>query len=178
MHGYHDVFNRLPAAAIVDKDGKPLLSWRVAILPYLEQEALYKQFKLDEPWDSPNNIKLLDKMPRIYGPPGDKTVYRVFTGPGTVFDGKQGLKLTAIPDGTINTIIVVEAQEAVPWTKPEELPYADKDPLPKLGGKEGFVVLMCDGSVKTFRADYNVQQMRYAILRADGNVIDFTQLER
>jgi hypothetical protein len=184
FHDYHDVHKRFPAAAIFDKDGKALLSWRVALLPSLEQAALYKEFKLDEPWDSAHNIKLLPKMPRIFGPPGDgddagKTVYRVFTGPGTVFDGRTGLKITSISDGTTNTILAVEAREAVPWTKPEELPYKDKEPLPKLGAdKKNFVVLMCDGSVMTFRPDFNEQQMRYAILRADGNIVDFSQLER
>ena len=63
-----------PPQAICDKDGKPLLSWRVAILPELREFALYRQFKLDEAWDSPHNLKLLAKMPRIYAPPaGIKT---------------------------------------------------------------------------------------------------------
>jgi hypothetical protein len=180
FHNYESNNGRFPAGAISDKDGKPLLSWRVAILPYLEQNGLYQQFKLDEPWDGPNNKKLLDKMPAVYGAgEGGKTNYRVFTGPGTVFDGKQGLRFINITDGTSNTILAVEAAEAVPWTKPEELPYNEKEPLPKLGaGKTGFAVLMCDGSVRDFRADYDMQQMRHAILRADGNVVDFSKLDR
>ena len=60
----------LPPAAICDKRGKPLLSWRVLILPYLEQDALFKEFKLDEPWDSEHNKKLLKKMPKVYAIPG------------------------------------------------------------------------------------------------------------
>src|SRR5206468_5253686 len=61
MHSYHDVYKRLPSGAVQDKDGKALLSWRVHLLPFLEQEALFKEFKLDEPWDSDNNKKLLAK---------------------------------------------------------------------------------------------------------------------
>ena len=187
FHSYHDTFKSFPPAAVYDKDGKKaLLSWRVLILPFLEQGNLAKEIKMDEAWDSDHNKKVLEKMPAIFGPIGTKkeevgkTYYRVFTGPGTVFDGKQGIKMVGIPDGTSNTILVVEANEAVDWTKPEELVYKDKEALPKLGGhtKDSFAVLMCDALVKTFRQDFDEQQMRYAILRADGNPVDFTKLER
>src|SRR5207302_1956982 len=67
---YADAFGRAPAAAICDKNGKPLLSWRVAILPFIEQDNLYKQFHLDEPWDSDHNKKLLARMPNVYALPG------------------------------------------------------------------------------------------------------------
>jgi hypothetical protein len=186
MHSYHDANKRLPAAAVYDKDGKALLSWRVLILPHLEQAALAKEIKMDQAWDSDDNKKVLAKMPAVFGPIGTKeedmgkTYYRVFTGPGTVFDGTKGIGLVTIADGTSNTILVVEANEAVEWTKPDELPYKDKEALPKLGGhtKGGFAVVMCDGSVMNFRQDFDEKQMRNAILRADGNVVDFTKLER
>jgi hypothetical protein len=187
MHSYHDQFKSLPPAAVYDKDGKKaLLSWRVLILPYLDQGNLAKQFKMDEPWDSDNNKKLLDKMPSVFGPISNKkedagkTHYRVFTGPGTVFEGTKGIRFMAITDGTSNTILAVEANEAVEWTKPGDLEFKDKEALPKLGGhtKGGFAVLMCDGSAKIFRPDFDEKQMRNAILRADGNLVDFTKLER
>src|SRR5262245_822885 len=88
FHNYHDLYNGMPSAAICDKNGKPLLSWRVAILPLIEQDNLYKQFKLDEPWDSEHNKKLIPMMPKIYAvpnvsKPGDTdTYYRVFYGNG------------------------------------------------------------------------------------------------
>ena len=91
-HNLHETYGQLPPDAISDaKTGRPLLSWRVAILPFIEQGDLYKQFKLNEPWDSPHNIALLDKMPAKFevagtDPPKGHTYFQVFTGPGTLFD--------------------------------------------------------------------------------------------
>src|SRR5262245_50271856 len=97
MHLYCEYNGRrFPAAAICGKDGRPLLSWRVQILPYLEEEKLYKQFKLDEPWDSQHNLALLPQMPTVYRSPSEaevqadpgNTFYQVFVGPGAAFEGK------------------------------------------------------------------------------------------
>ena len=136
---------------------KPLLSWRVAILPYIEQVDLYKQFKLNEPWDSPNNKKLIEKMPKIYaspkpGKPGYTHVQMVI-GPNAM--SPVGTKFPAsFPDGTSNTIAVIEAAEPVIWTKPDDvmLPGKElpKDLKKKFGGlfPGGFNVAMWDGSVR------------------------------
>src|SRR5260370_17458575 len=149
--GYHDPYQFLPPAAVCSKEnGKTLLSWRVLILPFIEEDNLYRQFKLDEPWDSPNNIKLLPRMPKIYAPIGKKTkepyttFYQAFVGPGAAMESRLdknsflGAKGTSLPrdflDGTSNTIGIVEAPEPVPWSKPADLPYDDKKPLPKVGG--------------------------------------------
>jgi hypothetical protein len=158
LHDYHDTYLCFPAAAIYSKGGKPLLSWRVAILPYLDQQELYKQFHLDEPWDSEHNKKLLAKMPKFYAPtvPGltkdpYATFYQVFTGKGAIFEGKEGVSLTQITnaDGAANTLLVVEASEAVPWTKPQDLHYDPDKPPPKLGCHFRHVspALFADGSV-------------------------------
>jgi prepilin-type processing-associated H-X9-DG protein len=157
MHNYNDTNNQIPGA-ICDKDGKPLLSWRVAILPYIEQDNLYKQFKLDEPWDSDHNKKLLDKMPRIFELPGrpvkaGHTHYRTFVGEkGSWKKYDDAVTIPAsFPDGLSNTWMIAEAEEAVVWTKPDEL-LADGKTPPKLGKffSGGFNVAFWDGSVRYF----------------------------
>jgi hypothetical protein len=146
---------RLPAAAS-RKGGEPLLSWRVAILPWLEEFSLYERFHLDEAWDSPHNASLLKEMPRVYAPVAHKnttpyaTHYQGFVGPGAVFDGDEGTRIADVIDAAAPTLMIVEAAEPVPWTKPEDLPYADGKPLPKLGGQfeDGAYVACADGSAR------------------------------
>ena len=127
-----------PTAAIYSKGGKPLLSWRVALLKSFDED-LWEEFKTDEPWDSPHNKKLIKKMPKIYALPGVETkepgmtFFQVFTGKGAVFEGKEGLKLTDQLRRDGPQFMIVEAGEPVVWTKPEDLTYDPKKPLPKLG---------------------------------------------
>ncbi|MBX9583773.1 MAG: DUF1559 domain-containing protein [Gemmataceae bacterium] len=181
MHGYADTYGAFPPAAVVDKEGRPLLSWRVLILPYIEQDNLYKQFKLDEPWDGPNNKKLLAKMPKVYAmpekaaPDATTTYYRVFTGRGAAFDLLQGVKLPAgFPDGTSNTLLVATAAEAVPWSKPDELPFDPDADMTKLLGffTNGVCnVAYADGSVRGFKKTVKPQTLNLVIQRDDGMVI-------
>jgi hypothetical protein len=141
MSGYYGKHKRFPPAAVCDKGGKPLLSWRVAVLPFIEQEALYERFRLDEAWDSTHNHALLAEMPDVYAAPhrpevhAGNTVYQVFVGAGTAFDSKQPLRLPPhdFPGGPRELFLIVEAAEPVPWTKPADLPYAPAQPLPPLG---------------------------------------------
>jgi Protein of unknown function (DUF1559) len=179
MHNYHDTYQTFPAQAVYDNKGKALLSWRVTLLPFLEQEALYKEFHLDEPWDSEHNMKLLERMPRVFANPADppgkgkNTVYLGFVGKGAVFEGKKGIRITDIPDGTSNTIMFVEATPGVPWTKPEDLPYDPAKDLPKVGGVTpgGFNAGMCDGSVRFISNSINEKTLRLLIERNDGQPI-------
>jgi hypothetical protein len=190
LHNYHDVYGAFPCPAVYGKGGTPLLSWRVAILPFVEQAGLYKQFRFEEPWDSAHNKKLLDKMPAVYGLPGAKgvaphaTYYRVFTGPNAAFPQPRvlrpgqvtfGLRLAQIVDGASNTLLVVEAGEAVPWTKPDELAYDPKKPLPKLGGlfPEGLHAALADGSVKFLDRKVEEKALRALITPAGGEVVDW-----
>lgn len=175
MHNYLDHHGTLPPPAVHDKGGRPLLSWRVLILPYIEQKELFEEFRLDEAWDSPHNVRLLERMPKIYAPfDGSSppqpytTFYQVFVGKGTAFEGPGGLHLPAdFPDGSSDTFLVVEAGEAVPWTKPEDLSYAPDRPLPKLGGlfKDGFRAALVDGSIRSISKEISEKTIRAAITR-------------
>jgi RNA polymerase sigma factor (sigma-70 family) len=173
-----------PSGSFVRVDGKPLLSWRVAILPYIDQMALYRQFRLDEPWDSPHNKKLLAKIPAIYAPVRGPsrveggTYYRAFVGQGAGFEPRKMLRFSSFSDGTSNTLLVVEAARPVPWTKPEDLPYVPDQALPALGGQfDGhFYALFADASVKLISRNADEEMLRRAITRDDGWPIDFTRL--
>jgi prepilin-type processing-associated H-X9-DG protein len=185
MHNYASTNGSLPPHAIYDKNGKPLLSWRVLILPYIEQDALYKKFHLDEPWDSEHNKKLLAQMPVVYAG-GDmkalkahETHYQGFHGKGAIFEGKKGIPFPAgIPDGTSNTILVVEAARAVPWTKPDDIPFDDskepsKELLKKVGGvfPGGFNAAFCDGSVHFLSQKISPRTLWSLITRNGGEVL-------
>jgi uncharacterized protein DUF1559 len=182
MVNYADTMRgQLPAHAIYSKDGKPLLSWRVMILPYIEQQNLYNQFHLNEPWDSEHNKKLLARMPVVYASPQHdravkehSTYYQGFYGKSAFFEGKQGLRFpAAFTDGTSNTIMIVEASKAVPWTKPEDIPFDPAQPLPKLGppGVSYFLAAMCDGSVRTISHSITKETLRSAITRDGGEIL-------
>jgi hypothetical protein len=180
MHMYHDKHGEFPTAAICDANGKPLLSWRVALLPFLDEEKLYNEFKLNEPWDSEHNKKLLERMPKLLGPVRGKTdnpydtFYRVFQGGGAIFDLKTAVSLAKVTDGTSNTIMAVEAGEAVPWTKPDELVFDPSKPLPKLGGlfDVGFNALITDGSVRMISRKVSEKTLKALITRAGGEITD------
>jgi uncharacterized protein DUF1559 len=178
MHDYADHYGTFPPAVVYDKQGKPLYSWRVLLLPYLKGQTLYSQFKLDEPWDSPNNEPLLQQMPHVYLTPSQyeqkelyATHYQVFTGGGAIFDASPKVRLLSLKDiaaagGNSKTILVVEAAEPVPWTKPEDLPYSPDQPLPKLGGlfvRKGFHVMMADGGTRWMPVDTDESTIRAMI---------------
>ncbi len=188
FHNVHDAYNGLPVG-IADKSGKPGLSWRVALLPYLEQDNLYKMFKLDEPWDSPSNKKLIQYMPKTYSPPNTNTngytYYRSFSGQGAIMPplmqpGRPGQlmlgsKLVAIADGTSNTLLAAEATEPVIWTKPDDLPFAPGKP-PKLGGgvyASGFHAVLCDGSVRFVPMSVDATTLSNMIQINDGQIVNF-----
>ena len=184
MHNYHDVNGHFPPAVLLGPDGKTPYSWRVALLPFMDAQGIYSQYKFDEPWNGPNNSKLIPLMPAFYSHPGtDRTTgmtpYFVPTGPDTLFpDRKEGMSLAEITDGTSNTIMAVEAQREIPWTKPEDIAYGSltdgsNKPLPDLGTLHpgGFDATFADGSVKFISAGINLNVLRALLTRAGGEVI-------
>ncbi|MBI5757229.1 MAG: DUF1559 domain-containing protein [Planctomycetales bacterium] len=182
MHNYHDVHGRFPPAASTSKAGKPLLSWRVHILPYLDQAPLYNSFHLDEPWDSEHNKKLTAGVPLQYINPSapkltaeGKTVYLAPVGKGLAFEGSEGTRIGDFTDGTSNTILVVEAHadKAVIWTKPDDLAFDSEKPLDGLkeARQGGFQVLLCDGSVRFINLTINLDILRALFTRNGGEAV-------
>lgn len=166
LHNFHDVNTKLPAAHTLDKDGKPALSWRVMILPYIEQEQLFRQFHLNEPWDSDHNKQLIEKMPVTFRSPESKTEpgktnYLGLAGEKGIFVKAEGaarnglamgIGFAAVTDGTSNTAAVVEVDDdrATIWTKPDDFEPDVDDVLKFLGNLQagGFNMGMMDGSVR------------------------------
>jgi len=177
----HEIRYEAFPPAVIEKDGKPLLSWRVAILPGIDEEALYKEFHLDEPWDSPHNLEVAKKMPSIYQSPDSpaegKTRVMLFTGKGAAFDGGKKIRLDDIHDGTSVTILCVEAgpDKAVPWTKPEDLLFDPEKPLAALGKipAKGFLAVFFDGHVEALTVDNAT--LKALITPAGGEVIDMSK---
>jgi hypothetical protein len=176
-----DAMGKYPSAFSTDADGKPLLSWRVHILPFIEQNTLYKQFHLDEPWDSEHNKALLSQMPEIYRFPSDEqpsddytTRYVALVHPDGVFTGDDTkIGVSDLLDGTVSTVLVVEGnpEVAVPWTKPEDIDFDPQTPLAGLGGAwpNGFNALFAAGRVTTLRTDIPPETMKALVTRKRGD---------
>ena len=190
---FHETYRRFPVGEfpgddglIKYKDGKPLLSWRVYLLPFIEEDPLFNQFKLDEPWDSPHNLALLDEMPDVYKSPSspgsiNKTRYLAPVGPSSILGEKTKISFRDIPDGTSNTILLVEAgaDKAVPWTKPEDLTYDPKNPVGSLGQiGDFFTILMADGSVQQLKATIDATSLLNLFQRNDGNDINIERFRK
>ncbi len=157
IYGYFDIHKVYPTVANFDDHGKPLLSWRVHILPFLGEEKLYKEFHLNEPWDSDHNKKLIPRMPKVFVVPGlsgsdtGLTTYLAPVAHDAVWTGTSAtVKIADITDGTSNTILVVDAADnlATPWTKPADYTYDPKNPAAGLAYRYGnfALVVFADGS--------------------------------
>ncbi len=180
MHNYHDVNKFLPEPKLGIN-----LSWRVAVLPYIEQENLFKAFDQSEPWDGPRNKKLLTAMPKVFehptrkAPPG-YTYFRVFAGPTALFEEGKKATLRGINDGSILTLMIVEAADAVPWTKSDELIFVPNGPLPKLGdpAKNGeFLAVMADAAAYRLR-EIDETTLRALVTASGGEKVDYKILQR
>ncbi len=178
MHNFADRQGTFPPTG---GGAGPQLSWRVHLLPYLEQQALYEQFHLDEPWDSEHNLALLAKMPDVYKDPNARlpvgmTLYLAVTGPGTAFeDPAVGPSLREFLDGASNTIMLVEADadQAVEWTKPGDWQFDPSDPARGLGESRhfGFLAGFADGSVRFIGSDTNPDVLKAMMTRAGRETV-------
>jgi len=194
FHNYHDIHTRFPAAWTVDEDGNPLHSWRVAILPYIEQSALYQKIRLDEPWDSEYNRQFHALCPPVFqcprvvaGNPDIQrlglTTYSIIVGPNAWPEGDQRYTLPMITDGTSNTWAVVERQQPVNWMDPTaELTQEEAEKgvnrtttgiaAPHPGPERHFTnVAFFDGSIRNLTENLSLNTVRNLVGRNTGRAV-------
>lgn len=131
MREYEEVHGHLPPAYIADANGKPMHSWRVLLLQYMgpQEQALFKEYKMDEPWNGPNNTLLHARMPKVYGCPGayqnnNCTSYVVVVGKETAFEGARPVKSSEIKDLASTTILVLDVGRTdIVWAAPRDLEF-------------------------------------------------------
>ncbi len=183
LHNYNDVFSVFPAAHLNDQQGEPRLSWRVSILPFVDQAPLYNRYDFNVAWDSPANSVLLNPMPRVYACPSHPAVagsisnYATITGDHTVLGDGKCVSISEIRDGTSNTLMVVEAcQLNFPWMKPEDI---DAKTAFKAGSPGGVIsshvggahILLADGSVRFLSINVDPRTFQALITRDGGENI-------
>jgi len=188
LHNYHDTYKCLPPAVITDKDGRPMRSWRVAILPFMEQRPLYDQYDFNEPWDGPKNLALASvPMPRVYqcpsadNPSPTETNYVMIVGKGTIGGlPNEKVSFAAVTDGTSNTIAVVEVVgTGIHWMEPLDLSIDELSLMLNDGSGKGpsshhpggVNVALADGSVRLLPNGTDPETLRRLLLRNDGQVI-------
>jgi hypothetical protein len=184
MHNFHDSNNTFPGSDGYG-DNKGNLSWRVHLLPYLEQAELSNEFNLDEPWDSDHNKALIERMPDAFKTAGveeaGKTSYHLFTGEGTPFGGEDAPGMRDFTDGTSNTLMaaIAGADKADIWTKPGGLEIDAEDPAAALGEiGDRFAAVFSDGAARFLPADIEPSELLHLIQHQDGNIVaDYYQAQ-
>jgi len=189
MHEYHDEHGSFPPAYLADEEGTPIHSWRVLLLPYLDEDWLYEEYDFEEPWDGPNNMALADLISDVYRCPSEpgnpnETNYMVITGPGTMFEGDQGTSIADVTDGSSSTILVVEvAGYPMYWSEPFDLEIDTMDLyIGDLESGEGISsthpgganVAFADGSVRFIPDSISGGTIRALATKDGGEIITET----
>jgi uncharacterized protein DUF1559 len=176
MQRYHDDKNEFPPPSMKTRDGKPGLSWRVAILPYLGQEDLYRQFKLDEPWDHPDNLRVASKMPNVFGGGGGRfaqlTSIKIFVGKGAIFDPEhpEMRKKSEMKDGPAKTILLFESMPRVNWISPEDIQFDENESLrrPPMAMQQMINVAFADGTVRSMKNNIDSDRLKLWVMPNTG----------
>ena len=187
LHVYHDEWGCFPPAYVVDEGGSHRHSWRVLILPYIEQEQLYEQYRFDEPWNSTHNLQVARTMPSVFRCPQDSraaptdTSYVMLVGPGAFAEGATSCRFADLTDGSSNTIAVIEMSGCgILWTHPRDLDatqmsFIINGPIanaPRSNHPHGVNALMADGSVRFLGEEMRLQDLKALVTRAGGERID------
>jgi hypothetical protein len=179
MHNHNDGTGAFPAAAAAPagQPGQPVRSWRLDLLPYVNEKPLFDRFDPAQPWDGPRNRAAADTPVRVYWPADEpntaRTRYRVFTGPNTPFPAPgRKPRLADFQDGMSMTILIADAAEVGPWAEPKDLAVTPTS-LPALGrpNADRFVVVLADGSVKAVRKTIDPRVLRQLIDPKDGMIL-------
>ena len=181
FHRYHNEHGHFPPPVLRGPDGKTPYSWRVAILPAMGEQELYDEYDRNQRWNSSDNLKVLDKIPEVFRHPADDTEstnagYFVFSGEHTAVgepDG-DGIAMRDIWDGTSNTLLAVEAQRDIAWTRPKDIAFVEYDTPTSIGGwfDGGFFAATSDGWVSYFRSPPDEQSLRAAITCNRNEIVD------
>ncbi|MEZ6106548.1 MAG: DUF1559 domain-containing protein [Pirellulaceae bacterium] len=197
---YQAAHGGFPPRANLSSEGQELLSWRVHILPYLGEQALYDRFHLDEPWDSEHNRQLVEEMPYCYASSWDErgegltsylanatengvAVRAAVPEQGRADDGSPiGLRLDQLPDGPANTVMLVEVNQEnrVVWTQPTDFDTLAMDPMSRLFGNwtRGWLMATADGKVHVCREDLTEEALERLFDRRDGSDIPDFRTDR